>query len=117
MTPTTIDVRDGSTNGRASDTPAGRGRSERARPAMDLFELPDRYEVHLDLPGVAPEAVEVTEHEGTLVIEAPTGRRRFRLGEDVDTEGISASAADGVLVLRLPRASAHRPRRIEVRGA
>ena len=38
------------------------------RPALDLVEYPDRYEVVADLPGVDQKAVEVEFIEGTLHI-------------------------------------------------
>ena len=103
------------------------------RPALDVYDLSDRYEIHVDLPGVAAEQVQVTAFDGVLTIEAPAAerrpegaahvhteygvgdfRRRVRIGEDIDTEGITAQHAHGVLTLVLPKTSKQQPRRIEV---
>lgn len=105
------------------------------RPPMDSYELEDRYEVRLDVPGSGPERIEVLVEEGVLLIRAsvpdrgPNGGavvrsehrtagygRRIRLGEDVDPEGITASCDAGVLTVRLPKRARHLPRRIEVSG-
>jgi len=104
------------------------------RPLMDLYDLGDRYEAQMDLPGSAPELIEVTAHQGVLTVEARVRdrwaeagltpvhaeygigdfRRRVRLGEDIDPEKLEARYADGVLSLILPKRAERRPRRIEV---
>lgn len=103
------------------------------RPDMDIFDLGDRYELRIDLPGAARETIDVTMHDGVLTIEAqvkarvPEGvepihaefgvgdyRRRVRLGEDIDTERLEANYSLGVLTLTLPRRAEVGPRRIEI---
>jgi HSP20 family molecular chaperone IbpA len=41
-------------------------------------------------------------------------RRRFSLSGDLDTSGIDARLANGVLTVRIPKTPAAQPRRIEV---
>ena len=100
---------------------------------MDAYRRGDEFVVHLDLPGVLPETIEVAvenqvltvgaerrfePHEGDefLVTERPQGRfsRQLRLGSTIDTENIAASYDDGVLTLTLPVSERAKPRQIQV---
>ena len=100
---------------------------------MDAYRRGDQFLVHLDLPGVQPETIDVTvenqvlsvsaerqfeEHAGDefLVSERPQGRfsRQLRLGSTIDTENIAASYDDGVLTLTLPVSERARPRQVQV---
>ncbi|MGP1346221.1 MAG: Hsp20/alpha crystallin family protein [Phycisphaerales bacterium] len=106
------------------------------RPAMDLYDLPDRYQIELEIPGASADGIELTVHESVLSVEARIApryregitpvrgefgvgdyRRQIRLGEDVDRDALSAAYADGVLTVMLPKRSERTPRRIEVRSA
>jgi HSP20 family molecular chaperone IbpA len=105
------------------------------RPDVDIVEHQDAFLVTADLPGVDESHVDVRLEKGVLRLEAQpaaesdptwaplhaeyrTGgyRREFALSEQIDAEGIEASLRDGVLELRLPKAAAHQPRRVEVRA-
>jgi HSP20 family protein len=100
---------------------------------MDVYRSGDHYVLHADLPGVDPGSVDVGVENSTLTIRAKrsersedgvqwiaserftgTYQRQLALGEDVDTERISASYANGVLTLTLPVADRAKPRRIEI---
>ena len=100
---------------------------------MDAYRRGDAFIVHLDLPGVQPDTIDVAvenqvltvgaerrfePHEGDefLVTERPQGRfkRQLRLGSAIDTENIAASYDDGVLTLTLPVSERARPRQIQV---
>jgi HSP20 family protein len=100
---------------------------------MDAYRRGDEFVVHLDLPGVQPETIDVAvenqvltvsaerrseQHEGdqSLVSERPQGRfqRQLRLGSTIDTEAIAASYDDGVLTLTLPVSERAKPRQIQV---
>ena len=89
--------------------------------------------VHLDLPGVNPDSVEISvenqvltvtaerrfeRHEADefLVSERPAGRfsRQLRLGSTIDTDKIAANYADGVLTLTLPISERAKPRQIHI---
>jgi HSP20 family protein len=105
-------------------------------PALDVRESTDRYEVHVDLPGLEPGDVSVTFEDGMLTI---SGKRQFReedkadtwhriergfgsfarsirLPQTADTERIEASFDKGVLTVSVPKVEQAKPRTIEVRA-
>jgi HSP20 family protein len=104
---------------------------------MDIYRTKDgTYHVEADLPGVAPDTVEVTVEHGTLTIKAdrapgygdsdqvivaerPQGpfTRRLSLGEGVDSGHLTADYANGVLRVTIPAAPKAQARRIEVTHA
>jgi HSP20 family protein len=100
---------------------------------MDAYRRGDEFFVHLDLPGVDSDSIELTAEENVLTISAerrfdseegdqllvrerPTGQftRQLLLGTNLDSEGIDATYEDGVLTLKIPVAEAAKPRRIEI---
>jgi HSP20 family protein len=108
------------------------------RPAaipMDAFRDADTFVVDLDLPGVAPESIDLDVERNVLTVKAerrssagkdsefviaerPTGSfsRQLFLGETLDTEHIDASYEAGVLRLRIPVAEKAKPRKIAISG-
>ncbi len=108
------------------------GRAPRSFP-MDAYRRGEEFLVHLDLPGINPETVELTvenqvltitverrfeqlEGDEIIVSERPQGRfsRQLRLGSTIDTDRIAASYHDGVLTITLPVSERARPRQIQV---
>ena len=105
-----------------------------ARPRVDILETEQELVLLADLPGVRPSDVDVRFENGELTIHgrrAPSnaGKRRalweyepahyhraFRLSEDVAADRIEAELKNGVLTVRLPKAEAAKPRRINVKG-
>lgn len=105
-------------------------------PRLNLLETENAYEVWVDLPGLAADAVNVELRHGDLWItgERPDGfddkgctwhrfecycgpfRRVVRLGDDVDPAHVEAQYRDGVLHITVPKAEAARTRRIEVKS-
>lgn len=100
---------------------------------MDLSRTPDSYVLSADLPGVDPASVDIdvdgrllsiraerpapsTEGVTYLSRERRTGTflRRFTLGENVDTTGITAGYDNGVLTVTVPVAEKAKPRKIQV---
>lgn len=109
-----------------------------ARPAvmaMDAWRSGDEFVVEFDLPGVDPSTVELDVERNVLTVRAhrpvnegteemiaaerPRGvfSRQLILGDNLDTERISAGYAGGVLTLRVPVAEKAKPRRIQVQTA
>jgi HSP20 family protein len=100
-------------------------------PAIDIHEDAEGLTLLADLPGVGKKDLHINIEQEVLTIEghlqvpsdgefyrrefASCGYfRRFQLPEHVDVDQIRAEMKDGVLTLRLPKAEAARPRRIEV---
>ncbi|MFQ5571092.1 MAG: Hsp20/alpha crystallin family protein [Rhodothermales bacterium] len=103
-------------------------------PRVDLSETDDAYFIHLDLPGLNKENVEINFHDGTLSIsgerrteESEEGctfvrversygsfYRAFTLPQTVDGTNIEAAFENGVLDIRVPKAEESKPRRIEI---
>lgn len=100
---------------------------------VDAYRKDDRFWLHIDLPGVDPESIDLTmerdtltvsatrewqREEGTqvLVNERPEGTfsRQFFLGEGLDPEHIEAGYDHGVLTVSIPVAETAKPRKIEV---
>lgn len=100
---------------------------------MDAYRKGDTFYVHFDLPGVDPEAIDLTVDKGVLTVtaerrweagddveivinERPQGRftRQLFLGDGLDHDRISASYDAGVLTLTIPVADAAKPRKVQV---
>lgn len=99
----------------------------------DAYHAGDKYFVHIDMPGIDPDTIDLTVEKNTLTVtaerrwqrdediqvllsERPQGSftRRFMLGEGLDTDRIEAGYDHGVLTVTIPVAETARPRRIEV---
>ncbi|MEV2277442.1 Hsp20 family protein [Nocardiopsis sp. NPDC049922] len=102
---------------------------------IDAYREGDEFVVHFDLPGVRADSIDleiernvltcraerrlsVPEGSDAVVAERPTGTfsRQLYLGEELDTENLSADYADGVLTVRVPVAERAKPRRISITG-
>jgi HSP20 family protein len=101
---------------------------------MDAYRVGDEFVVAFDLPGVAPDAIELDVERNVLTVRAerrpavagddvqtqvaerPFGAfsRQLFLGDTLDTEHIQASYDAGVLTLRIPVAEQAKPRKIEI---
>ena len=109
------------------------GRGAGSTIPMDAYRRGDDVWVHVDLPGIDTESLEITVERSVLTISAerrwadeegdrsylaerPQGvfRRQVHLGEGLDPERIEASYLDGVLTLHIPIAERAKPRRIDV---
>lgn len=104
-------------------------------PAVDIIEKPDELLLLADMPGARAETVDIQYERGELTLSARVNQRqapetpwlsreygigdfhrRFQVGEGIDAEGIQAEMRDGVLTLHLPKSSAARTRKIEVKS-
>ncbi len=103
-------------------------------PAVDIREDESRFVIHADIPGVAPEDIDVTMEKGVLTIsgsrqatertekegyrrvERVAGRffRRFTLPDTADSEAITAKSHNGVLEVIIPKQAKVMPRKISV---
>jgi HSP20 family molecular chaperone IbpA len=104
------------------------------RPRVDVFENEHELLVVADVPGAAKDSIDVRFEGGELRLEARRGagpegqalaeeyrvadyRRAFAMPEGIDSEKIAAELSNGVLTVHLPKSSAKRPRRIDVRAS
>ena len=103
---------------------------------MDAYRRGDEFVVHFDLPGVDPSSIDLTvdnnvltvraerrfeqeQGDEILVTERPQGgfTRQLMLGEQLDSERISAGYDRGVLTLTIPVAERAKPRKVQISTA
>ena len=111
------------------------GQSRTPSLPMDAYRSEDDFVVHVDVPGVDPNSIDLTVERNVLVLKAerswqpsegaevvtaerPQGSftRQLFLGENLDVDNIAASYENGVLTLRIPVAQAAKPRRVEIQS-
>jgi len=106
-----------------------------ARPAlmaMDAWRENDKFIVEFDLPGIDVDSIDLDVERNMLTVRAdrparegieelvaaerPRGvfSRQLMLGDNLDTERISATYEQGVLRLQIPVAEKAKPRKISV---
>ncbi|MEZ4649797.1 MAG: Hsp20/alpha crystallin family protein [Candidatus Eisenbacteria bacterium] len=111
------------------------GVTRRLTPPMDLVQEKDHYKVHLDLPGLRKDDIEVTFQDGVLTIRGErkseqkeekdgkvvrqeryvgTFERTLRLPEKIDAPKVTARFEDGVLELTLPFLPEAQPVRLQI---
>lgn len=102
-------------------------------PPVDVVEDAAGITLHADLPGVPKESLALQVEADTLTIagdirlpvvegmeashsevSVPRYRRVFTLAKDLDVERISAEFTNGVLKLRIPKASHAQRRRVDI---
>ena len=100
---------------------------------IDAYRRGDQFFIHVDLPGVDPDAIELTVEKNVLTIRAErrfdteegdelliserpqgTSSRQLMLGDSLDSDSLEADYDQGVLTLRIPVAEAAKPRRVEI---
>jgi HSP20 family protein len=101
---------------------------------MDAYRTGDEYVVVFDLPGVAPDAIDLDVERNVLTVKAerrapdlgegvqmevserPAGvfSRQLFLGDTLDADRIQAGYENGVLTLRIPIAEQAKPRKISI---
>jgi HSP20 family protein len=103
-------------------------------PALDVHEDKDSFVIRAELPGLKREEIEVSLHDGALII---SGERKFEKTEEgvevhrqerfygkfqraltlptqVAGDKVKAAYKDGVLTVTLPKAEAAKPKQIDV---
>ena len=109
-----------------------------ARPAlmsMDAWQEQDKFIVEFDLPGIDTESIDLDVERNVLTVRAdrpakegiaelvaaerPRGvfSRQLILGDNLDTDHISAGYQNGVLRLEVPVAEKAKPRKITINAA
>jgi HSP20 family protein len=104
-------------------------------PRFDIWENENEFVLAGDLPGVAPQDLELAYENHELAIHgrvAPRNTsmplfceeygvgdfyRTFTLADSIDEAAISAELVDGVLTIRLPKRAEVRPRKIQVKSS
>ena len=105
-------------------------------PALDVEEDANAFTLHVELPSIDPNDVDVSLEENVLTI---AGERRFydkkdtdgfrrverhfgrfhravRLPDRVDADQVQATYKDGLLTITVPKAEEAKPRRIQVQA-
>jgi HSP20 family protein len=115
---------------------ASETRVTRFVPPADVLVTDDGATVHMDVPGIERDALEIELENDMLTVrgerpypygdnadavrrvERGFGRfeRTLRVTRDLDPNAIEASMSNGVLTLRLPKPESLKPRRIEIRA-
>ena len=103
-------------------------------PLAEVSETDDAYLVHVELPGIRKDQVDVQLVDRELVISGEiaddqngdrrhrstrrTGRFEFRtyLPGEVNADAVTAQLSDGVLTVTVPKSEAAKPRKIEITG-
>jgi HSP20 family protein len=101
---------------------------------LDAYRNGDEFLVAFDLPGVAPDAIDIDVERDILTVKAerrplnppdggtaylterPCGvfTRRLFLGDTLDADRIQASYDNGVLMVRIPVTERAKPRKVQV---
>jgi HSP20 family protein len=114
---------------------AGRSSATVTSVPMDAYRRGGDVWVHLDLPGIAADTLDITVERNVMTVSGErawsrekddrvylaerrqgTFRRQVTLGEGLDADGIEADYTDGVLTLRVPVAEKAQPRKIQITG-
>ena len=98
---------------------------------MDIYESDKAYVLLADMPGVAPDGLEVLAEDDELVIQGRVNRptvppdyqefefadyyRAFTLTEDLDATDVTATLRDGVLRVEIAKSRRAQPKKIPVR--
>ncbi|HEV8275623.1 MAG TPA: Hsp20/alpha crystallin family protein [Streptosporangiaceae bacterium] len=107
-----------------------------ARPVampMDAYRKGDTFYLHLDLPGIQRDSIDLTVEQNVLTVRAerpglqpdgiemiaaerPAGTftRQVFLGDTLDTDNMSADYTAGVLTLSISIHEAAKPRKVEI---
>lgn len=102
------------------------------KPAVNIIETESGLTLTADIPGAAKDTLDINVEKGILTINAPISRsmpgnpvytefelapyyRQFSIPESLDHEKASAELTNGILTLKIPKAAAAKPRKIEIR--
>jgi HSP20 family protein len=100
---------------------------------VDAYRRGNEFKIHLDLPGVDPDSIELTVENDVLsvwacrswlpaegdqvqITERAQGEvsRQLFLGQSLDRDHLTATCDNGVLTITIPMVEQAKPRRVEV---
>jgi HSP20 family protein len=117
-------------NGNAEMTRNG---SSYNTPRVDIVETDTELLLYADMPGVAPDGIDLRYENGELILrgkvkgtqvqghfifgefEPGDFYRVFQVHESIDASKISADAKNGVLIVHLPKQEAVKPKQVPIR--
>jgi HSP20 family protein len=105
-------------------------------PSMDVVEAQDRIVATLELPGIAPDQVEISIEDSTLTVSGTREqadevegeryhrverrygafRRSIALPESADADRVEARFDKGVLAIEVPKVEPTQPKKIEIKA-
>lgn len=111
-----------------------RSREKFLSPAVNIIETEEGLTLTADVPGATRDNLNVDVEKGILTISAPISRsmpgtpgytefeladyyRQFAIPESLDHAKATADLANGILTLKIPKAEAAKPRKIEIKVA
>jgi len=104
-------------------------------PRVDIFETAEELTLYADIPGVAPQDVDLRFEKGELILQGRVTRperkgkplaqeyaegnfyRVFRVDETINSTRIDAECSNGVLTVHLPKEERVKPRKVAVKGS
>ncbi len=110
-----------------------------AGPRINIVENADAFTVEAEVPGWSESDIDLALHEGVLTLSGKqeglkeeknedngaayqvrefakrSFERSFRLGEQIDTDNVSAKLTDGVLTVTLKKKEEVKPKRVEIK--
>lgn len=105
------------------------------QPNVDIYEKGDELVLLADVPGATADSIDINYENGVLTLQGRVAPRQapetaymlreygvgdfersFRIGESIDASKIHAEVRAGVLTLHLPKVSAAKARKIEVKA-
>jgi len=103
-------------------------------PRVDIFETDTELVMYADMPGVAPESIDLRYEQGELILQGkitPSPRaghlilgefedgdfyRVFQIHESINSTRIEAECKNGVLTVHLPKAESAKPKQVTVKA-
>lgn len=88
-----------------------------------IYDTPEAWVIRFDLPGFAKDQIKLDVEDRTLQLTAQAGEdqagrrdveRRWKLGDSIRKEDISARLENGVLEITLPKSQLPQSRNIEI---
>jgi HSP20 family protein len=104
------------------------------KPPVNIIETEEGLTLTAEIPCASRDALEINVEKGILTISAPCSRslpgtpsytefelapyyRQFSIPESLDHEKAKADLSNGILILRIPKTEAAKPRKIEIKVA